>query len=75
VCELLQVILGMILESSDQKTRGLCFKVLFHGDFLNTLTSCSMKCLQGYKLFFDPIFVVDLTRGLASTVSCFRYGP
>jgi hypothetical protein len=30
---------------------------------------------RGYKLFFDSIFVIDLTRGLASTISCFRCGP
>jgi hypothetical protein len=34
-----------------------------------------MKCLCGYKLFFDPIFVVDHARSLADTIPCFCYGP
>jgi hypothetical protein len=47
-------------------------KLHSHGDFLNALISCSVKCLRGYKLFFDLISVVDLVQDLASTVQCFR---
>jgi hypothetical protein len=48
------------------------FKSLFRGGFLNAPTRCSVKCLCGYKLFFDPIFIVDLARSLASTVLYLR---
>jgi hypothetical protein len=50
------------------------FKLYFHGDFLNVVIRCSVKCLWRYKLFFDLIFIVDLARGLASTIVCFCYG-
>jgi hypothetical protein len=45
-------------------------KSFFRGSFLNTPTKC--KCLRGYKLFFESIFVVDLTRDLASTILSFH---
>jgi hypothetical protein len=35
---------------------------------LNASIRCSVKCLWGYKLFFDSIYVVDLACYLASTV-------
>jgi hypothetical protein len=49
-------------------------KSFFHSSFTNTRTSCSVKCLRGDKLFFELIFIIDLSCGLTSTVSCFRYG-
>jgi hypothetical protein len=45
-----------------------------HGDFSNAPTRCSVKCLWGYKLFFDLIFIVDLARVFADTDLCFRCG-
>jgi hypothetical protein len=50
------------------------FKLLSRGDFLNVFTRCSVKCLRGYKLSFDLIFIVDLARIHTSIVSCFRCG-
>jgi hypothetical protein len=32
------------------------------------------EMLVGYKLFFDPIFVIDVARGLGDTDSYFRCG-
>jgi hypothetical protein len=49
-------------------------KLFFRGSFMNTSTSCSVKYLRGDKLFFESIFVIDLSCGLMSTVPCFRYG-
>jgi hypothetical protein len=48
--------------------------LLLNGGFLNAPIRSSVKWLRGYKLFFDLVFIVDLARGLASTVPCFRYG-
>jgi hypothetical protein len=50
------------------------FKSLSRGDFPNAPTRCSVKCLWEHILFFDSIFVIDLTHSLANTVSCFHYG-
>jgi hypothetical protein len=41
-------------------------------DFLNTSIRCSVKYLWGNKLFSELISVVDLARGLVSTILCFR---
>jgi hypothetical protein len=30
--------------------------------------------MRGYNLFYESIFVVDLTRGLASIILCFHCG-
>jgi hypothetical protein len=62
----------MILESPAKRLEDLWFKLLSRSDFLNALIRCSVKCLRGYKLFFDSIYVVDLARILISTVLCFR---
>jgi hypothetical protein len=67
----LQDEVGVVPELPDQKLKDLWFKSLFHGDFLNVPTRCSVKCLCGYKLFFDSIFVVDLVRGLTDIDLCF----
>jgi hypothetical protein len=71
VCESLQVIPSMILESPINRLEDLRFKLFSNGCFPNAPTRCSVKCLKVYKLFFDLIFIVDLTYGLASTISCF----
>jgi hypothetical protein len=72
VCESLQLIPGMILESPINKLEDLRFKLFLNGCFSNTPTRCSVKCLKVYKLFFDLIFIVDLTHDLASIIPCFR---
>jgi hypothetical protein len=41
----LQVEASVILELPDQKLGGSLFKSFSHGDFLNTPTRCSVKCL------------------------------
>jgi hypothetical protein len=66
--------LVMILELSDKKIESSWFKSFFHSDFLNASIRCSVKYLCGYKLFFDPIFVIDLAPGLADTDSYFCCG-
>jgi hypothetical protein len=39
-------------------------KSFFRGSFSNTPTRSSVKWLRGDKLFFESIFVVDLSCGL-----------
>jgi hypothetical protein len=46
---------GMILELLDQKLEDSWFKSLSCGGFSKAFTRCSVKCMLGYKLFFDPI--------------------
>jgi hypothetical protein len=61
----------LILSCRIKRLEVLWFKLFFHGDFLNVSISCLVKCLWGYKPFFDLIFVVDLVRGLAGIDLCF----
>jgi hypothetical protein len=57
-----------------ESLEDLWSKSFSRGSFPNTPTRCSVKCLRGGKLFFELISVVDLARGLASTILYFRYG-
>jgi hypothetical protein len=41
----------------------------FCGDFSNAPTSCSVKYLRGYKLFFELISIIDLTEVLLAPFS------
>jgi hypothetical protein len=63
------------LELPDKKLEGLTFNLLSRSDFLNLSTRCSVKCPRGYKLFFDPILIVDLACSLISTLPCFAAVP
>jgi hypothetical protein len=77
VCAVVQCIAGRFrscLELPDKNLEGLAFNLLSRGDFPNAPTRYSVKCLRGYKLFFDLILIVDLARSLASTVLYFRCG-
>jgi hypothetical protein len=67
-------ILVYLLSHRIKRLEDSWFKLFFHGDFLNTSTRCSVKCLWGHKLSFDLIFIIDLACVLASTVSYFRCG-
>jgi hypothetical protein len=73
VCESLQEEAGIILESPDQKTRGFVVQIALSRLFTEHVHQVFGEMTVRYKLFFDLIFIVDLTRGLARTVSCFRY--
>jgi hypothetical protein len=57
-----------------ESLEDLWSKSFSRGSFPNTPTKCSVKYLRGYNLFFVSILLVDLSRGLASTVPCFRCG-
>jgi hypothetical protein len=72
VCESLQGEAGIILESPDQKTRFVV-QIALPRLFTEHVHQVFAEMTVRYKLIFDPIFIVDLTRGLARTVPCFRY--
>jgi hypothetical protein len=74
-CELLQVEADPFLSYRIEKLEVSWFELLSRGVFLNASTRYSVKYLRGSKLLFEPFFIVDLARGLANTVSCFRCGP
>jgi hypothetical protein len=57
-----------------EKLKVLLFKLVTYGDFLNTPSRCSVKCLWGYRLFFDLIFVINLARSFTGIDLCFRCG-
>jgi hypothetical protein len=61
-CELLQKLFAVLISSHRTKRlEDSWFKSLSCGNFPNTPTRCSVKCLKGYKLFFELISIVDLT--------------
>jgi hypothetical protein len=62
---------ALLLSYRIKKLEDLWSKSFFRGHFAKTHTRCSVKCLRGDKLFFELIFVVDLSRGLTSTIPCF----
>jgi hypothetical protein len=64
----LQLYLVSFLSYRIKRFEDLWFKSFSCSNFSNAFTKDSVKYLLGYKLFFDPNFVVDLTRSLASTV-------
>jgi hypothetical protein len=64
------VLLSYRIESLDNSWS----KSFSRGSFPNTPIRCLVKCLRGDKLFFESIFIVDLSCGLASTVQWFCYG-
>jgi hypothetical protein len=64
----------LLLSCQIEKLEVLSFRSLSHGDFLNVPNKCLVKCMGGYKLSFDLIFVADLARVLADTYSYFHYG-
>jgi hypothetical protein len=49
-------ILVYLLSHQIKRFEDSWFKSFFRGDFSNAPTRCSVKCLWGYKLFFDLIF-------------------
>jgi hypothetical protein len=69
-----ELFLVLLLSYRIKKLEDSWFKLLFRSDFLNTPTRYSVKCIRGHKLFFDSIFIVDLGRGLASSIPCFHCG-
>jgi hypothetical protein len=71
---LLQVEVGLFLSRCIKRIEGSWFKLLSHGDFLNTSTRCSMKWLWGHELSFNPIFVVNLAWVFANIDLSFRCG-
>jgi hypothetical protein len=71
VCGLLQdLVLVIFLSHQIKRLEDSWFKSFFRGDFSSTPTRCLVKCLCGYKLLFDLIFIIDLTRVLAGTDLC-----
>jgi hypothetical protein len=51
---------GCAIEPPDRKSQVLWSKWFSRGSFSNTPTRCSVKCLRGYKLFFESISCVVL---------------
>jgi hypothetical protein len=60
----------LLLSHRIKRPEDLWFKSYFHGDFPNSSTRCSVKCLWGSNMFFRSIFIIDLARCLASTIPC-----
>jgi hypothetical protein len=54
-----------ILSYQIKKLEVLWFELLSFGSFLNAHSRCLVKCLLGYKLIFDLIFIVSLARVLS----------
>jgi hypothetical protein len=63
VYELLQELVPIfVLSHRIKRLKDLWFKLLSRGNFLNTPTRCSVKCLRGYKTVFLSRFLSSISH-------------